>query len=156
MTERDFNGAYDDTPEEYAAIYELLSAAIPVNSTTEEYASETIDAAEVDEVFGGHLPPDVKQVINSLGGRNLRILPQCEDGTYLSGIYERGDDNYAQALVEAIADDNIVVMNCILEQGGALEGCPHCSETPWLAACFNGSMKIVKYLLARGAHRANF
>ena len=31
-----------------------------------ENASETIDAAEVDEVFGGHLPPDVKQVINSL------------------------------------------------------------------------------------------
>ena len=31
-----------------------------------------IDAAEVDEVFGDTLPPDVKQVINSLGGRNLR------------------------------------------------------------------------------------
>ena len=48
-----------------------------------ENASETIDAAEVDEVFGGHLPPDVKRTIHSLGGRNLRILPQCEDGTYL-------------------------------------------------------------------------
>ena len=75
-----------------------------------ENASETIDAAEVDEVFGGHLPPDVKQVINSLGGRNLRILPQCEDGTYLSGIYDRGDDNYARALATAIADENIVVI----------------------------------------------
>ena len=83
-----------------------------------ENASETIDAAEVDEVFGGHLPPDVKQVINSLGGRNLRILPQCEDGTYLSGIYDRGDDNYARALATAIADENIVVMNCISRTAG--------------------------------------
>ena len=117
-----------------------------------ENASETIDAAEVDEVFGGHLPPDVKQVINSLGGRNLRILPQCEDGTYLSGIYDRGDDNYARALATAIADENIVVMNCILAHGGTFEGCPDCrGQTPLLAACFEGSTKIAEYLLARGA-----
>ena len=117
-----------------------------------ENASETIDAAEVDEVFGGHLPPDVKQVINSLGGRNLRILPQCEDGTYLSGIYDRGDDNYARALATAIADENIVVMDCILAHGGTFEGCSDCrGQTPLHAACFQGSTKIAKHLLARGA-----
>ena len=36
----------------------------------------------------------------------------------MSGIYDRGDDNYARALATAIADENIVVMNFILENGG--------------------------------------
>ena len=116
-----------------------------------ENASETIDAAEVDEVFGGHLPPDVKQVINSLGGRNLRILPQCEDGTYLSGIYERGDDNYATAMQYAIEDDNAVVVKCILANGGKLEVCNECGQTPLLMACDQGKPKISEFLLARGA-----
>ena len=116
-----------------------------------ENASETIDSEEFDEVFDGHLPPDVKQVINSLGGRNLRILPQCEDGTYLSGIYERGDDNYATAMQYAIEDDNAVVVKCILANGGKLEVCNECGQTPLLMACDQGKPKISEFLLARGA-----
>ena len=115
-------------------------------------AAGTIDSAEFDEMYGGHVPPDVKRAVHSLGGTSMRILPQCEDGTYLSGIYDRGDDNYARALATAIADENIVVMDCILENGGSFEGCRDCrGQTPLLAACFAGSTKIAKHLLARGA-----
>ena len=115
-------------------------------------AAGTIDSTEFDEMYGGHVPPDVKRAVHSLGGTSMRILPQCEDGTYLSGIYDRGDDNYARALATAIADENIVVMDCILENGGSFEGCRECrGQTPLLAACFAGSTKIAKHLLARGA-----
>ena len=106
-------------------------------------AAGTIDSAEFDEMYGGHVPPDVKRAVHSLGGTSMRILPQCEDGTYLSGIYDRGDDNYARALATAIADENIVVMDCILAHGGSFEGCRDCrGQTPLLAACFAAQQRL--------------
>ena len=43
-------------------------------------------------------------------------------------------------------------MDCILAHGGTFEGCPDCrGQTPLHAACFQGSTKIAKHLLARGA-----
>ena len=136
-----------------SAIAAVLLAAVAkrrIGAARPKYRARTNTAQDAHPE--AHVPPDVKRVIHSLGGSNARILPQCEDGTYLSGIYDRGDDNYARALATAIADENIVVMDCILAHGGSFEGCPDCrGQTPLLAACFAGSTKIAKHLLARGA-----
>ena len=62
---------------------------------------------------GGYLSPTLRRAMHSLGGNNVRILPQCEDGTFLSGVYERGSDNYATAMQYAIEDDDAVVVKCM-------------------------------------------
>ena len=118
------HGAFDDTPEEYAAIYGLLSGTVAVQPRP-----------------GAHVPP------------------RCKDGTFLSGYFERRDDNYGTALMMAVTHGNTIVTECILDNGadpkrcldmGRYTGDEEC-HFPLLWACEKNNQEIVDLLLAHGA-----
>ena len=79
-------------------------------------------------------------------------IPQCEDGTFLAGIYYRGDDNYSYALRVAAGTGNAVIVQCLIDNGAEIsEKSRDGGETALHTAAQEGHVDVAEVLLKNGA-----